>query len=187
MKQSRVYIVPVTLPQANEWIALHHRHHAPLPGGFAWFCVGAVVDGSPAGVALAGRPTNRNNDDGTTVEILRVASDGRDNVCSALIGACVRASKAIGAARVITYTLANESGISTRAAGMIDEGITGRSFWGNSNTRTAAVDRAHFDVSKRRWVIHFSGSHNSPWPRHKRADNKREQSDLFAIQEEERR
>ena len=34
-----LHLVPLTLPQANAMVAKHHRHHAPLPGGFSWFCV----------------------------------------------------------------------------------------------------------------------------------------------------
>ena len=65
--QHQVDVVPVTFPTANKAVAAWHRHHAPLPGGFAWFCVGAVADGRLVGVAIAGRPTNRNNDDKQTV------------------------------------------------------------------------------------------------------------------------
>src|SRR5690242_12539991 len=83
--QRPVAIVPTTLPKANAFVQRHHRHHAPIPGGFGWFCVAAVVDGTVRGVAIAGRPTNRNNDDGQTVEVLRVAADGTPNVPSALL------------------------------------------------------------------------------------------------------
>lgn len=37
----KVRVVPLTFPRANECVALWHRHHAPLPGGFAWYCLGA--------------------------------------------------------------------------------------------------------------------------------------------------
>lgn len=65
--RAKVDVVPTTLPVANAMVSMWHRHHAPLPGGFAWFCVAAVVNGSVVGAAIAGRPTNRNNDDGQTV------------------------------------------------------------------------------------------------------------------------
>ena len=159
MSKPRLDLVPLTLPAANAFIDLHHRHHAALPGGFAWWAVGAVADGLLVGVALAGRPTNRNNDDGQTVEVQRVATDGAPNACSALYGACQRAAKAIGAARIITYTLDSETGASLRGVGWVREveGIT--SWWthrgGVEKGRTPAVDRPHMREGKVRWACHF--------------------------------
>ena len=115
--QPVISLVPLTLPRANDLVTTLHRHHAAIPGGFGWFCVGAVAQGLLVGCAIAGRPTNRNNDDGQTVEVLRVATDGTPNAPSALLGACCRAARAIGAARIITYTLDDESGASLRGAG----------------------------------------------------------------------
>ncbi len=148
-----VDVVPMTLPTANLFIEANHRHHGPLPGGFAWWAVGAVVGGRLAGVALAGRPTNRNNDDGQTVEVQRVASDGSPNVCSALYGACARAAKAIGARRIITYTLTEESGASLRGAGWVREADGIQSWWTHEGTRTPAIDRPHMKKLKVRWAI----------------------------------
>ena len=91
VNREHVNVVPCTLPEANRIVGLLHRHHAPIPGGFGWWCVAAVVREQVVGVAIAGRPTNRNNDDGQTVEVLRVATDGTFNAPSALLGACARA------------------------------------------------------------------------------------------------
>ncbi len=153
--QEPVSAVPLTLPVANRFVAQYHRHHAPIPGGFGWFCIGAVVGGSLRGVAIGGRPTNRNNDDRQTVEVLRVASDGTPNVCSFLVAACGRAAREIGASRCITYTLQDESGSSLKAAGWKREkdGIT--SWWGSGDSRTRAVERDHFNSEKVRWALHI--------------------------------
>jgi hypothetical protein len=153
--QQRLAIVPLTLTKANALVARLHRHHPPIPGGFDWYSIGAVANGKLVGCAIAGRPTNRNNDDGQTVEVLRVATDGTPNAPSALLGACARAAKAIGAHRIITYTLASESGVSLRAAGWTQEknGIT--SWWGHTGSRTPAVIRDHFTEQKVRWAVHF--------------------------------
>jgi len=145
----------LTLPHANRFIESHHRHHAALPGGFAWWAVGAVTDGRLVGVALAGRPTNRNNDDGQTVEVQRVATDGTRNACSILYGACARAAKAIGAARIITYTLDSESGVSLRAAGWDREADGIQSWWTHTGSRVPAVDRPHMQERKVRWSKTF--------------------------------
>lgn len=147
-------IVPLTLPTANACVEAWHRHHPPIPGGFAWFALGAVMDGVVRAVAIAGRPTNRNNDDGQTVEVLRVASDGAPNACSALLGRCRRVASEMGAARIITYTLDSESGSSLRAAGWNREksGIT--SWWTSPTAgRSPGRERAHSGHQKVRWGV----------------------------------
>lgn len=152
----KVRIVPLTLPVANRIVDRIHRHHAAIPGGFAWWACGAIVDSKIVGAAIAGRPTNRNNDDRQTVEVLRVATDGTPNAPSALLGACARCADAIGAWRIITYTLSTEAGASLRGAGWIcEDANTGRSWWGHAGSRAAAVDREHFAVGKARWVKRF--------------------------------
>jgi hypothetical protein len=150
-----IEVVPVTLPVANECVLSWHRHHAPIPLGFPWFCVGAIHGRDLVGVAIAGRPTNRNNDDGVTVEVLRLATNGTEHACSALLGACARAAKAIGAARIITYTLDDETGASLRGAGWECEKRGIKSYWGDAKTRAPAIQRPHFGKTKSRWAKHF--------------------------------
>lgn len=155
IEQKIVSVVPITIPIANRYVTALHRHHAPIPGGFAWFCIGAVVDGSMRGVAIAGRPTNRNNDDGQTVEVLRVAVDGTPNASSALLGACGRTARALGASRCITYTLENESGSSLKAVGWTREADGIETWWHTGVSRTRAVEREHMAVGKVRWALHY--------------------------------
>lgn len=151
-------VVPLTLPRANECVRMWHRHHAPLPGGFAWYCLGAVADGVIVSAAICGRPTNRNNDDGQTVELIRLASDGTDNACSFLYGAAARVARHMGAAQIITYTLESEGGASLRAAGWNRDKDGIRSWWTHAGTRTPAVDRPHMGESKVRWSVQFRPS-----------------------------
>ena len=66
---------------------------------------------------MAGRPVARHYDDGQTLEVHRVATDGHKNANSMIYGALTRAAFALGYTRVITYTQADESGASLRAAG----------------------------------------------------------------------
>jgi len=146
-QRSQVNIVPLTLPKANACVSRWHRHHAPIPGGFGWFCVGAIVDGELVGAAIAGRPTNRNNDDGQTVEVLRLATNGAPNAASALLGACARAARAIGARRVLTYTLDHESGASLRGAGWIREADGIQSWWMHTGVRWALNIRERIDYA----------------------------------------
>ncbi len=150
-------LVPLTLPRANNAVTVWHRHHAAIPPGFPWFSIGVVnADDELVGVAIAGRPTNRNNDDRETVEVLRLATDGTRNACSMLLGACQRAAKAIGAWRCITYTLDDETGSSLRAVGWERQADNIQSFWTDAGSRTPAVDRPHMEQRKVRWAVEFA-------------------------------
>ena len=125
----RLQIFPATIAEANAFVKLHHRHLQPVPG--CKFCLAVVREGMsvPCGVAIVGRPVARAYDNGLTLEVNRVATDGTPNACSALYGACRRASFALGYQRLVTYTLKSEPGTSLRAAGwrVIGE-VSGRSW-----------------------------------------------------------
>lgn len=108
-------VVPITLKEAKAFVLRHHRHHKPPVGGK--FSVGVAVDEVIVGVAIAGRPVSRRLDDGWTLEVSRVATDGTPNACSMLYGAVRRAGKAMGYRRFVTYTLDTEPGSSLRGAG----------------------------------------------------------------------
>lgn len=109
-------LVPISLAQANEHVAAWHRHNRPVPG--AKFCIGAAdEDDVLRAVAIVGRPVARPFDDGMTLGVNRVASDGTRNANSMLYAAAARAAFALGYRRLITYTQADESGSSLRAAG----------------------------------------------------------------------
>ena len=116
MTQERLSVVPVKQAEAKAFIETHHRHDVPSLGSVFQVAV-ADEAGKVRGVAMTGRPVARAWDDGWTLEVTRVATDGCENACSALYGACWRAAKALGWRRLITYTLASESGASLRAAG----------------------------------------------------------------------
>ena len=93
-------------------------------------------------------------DDGDTLEVLRVCTLGTPNACSKLYGAARRAAFAMGYTKVITYTLASESGASLRAAGFVQEASVkgGRQQqWLNrpDSIRTGGDPRAN--VAKVRW------------------------------------
>lgn len=112
---SALHLVPVSQRDAKAFCAMWHRHHAP-PRGMK-FAVGAATGGVLVAIAIAGRPVARAYDDGQTLEVTRVASDGTRNACSMLYGACARAAFALGYTRIVTYTQEGESGASLRAAG----------------------------------------------------------------------
>lgn len=121
-------VVPLPLAEANAFVAQHHRHHGRVVGHK--FCLGVAIGELVRGVAIVGRPVARHLDDGLTLEITRVATDGAKDACSALYGACRRAAFAMGYKRLVTYTLASESGVSLRAAGYRLIGEAGGGAWG---------------------------------------------------------
>lgn len=123
-------IVPTSLPEANAFVAQHHRHHKPVPG--AKFCIAATTGEHVVGVAIVGRPVPRMLDDGWTLEVNRCCTDGTRNVCSFLYGAARRATWALGYRRLITYTLPEEGGASLRASGWKLLGERGGGSWSRS-------------------------------------------------------
>lgn len=135
---------------ANEFVRKLHRHNKPTLG--AIFCVG-VADGDVRGVAIVGRPVARRLDDGATVEVLRVATDGARNACSMLYGACRRIARELGYRRVITYTLPEEGGASLRAAGYCFDGESGGSaaMWRNRPYRNTEPVGNDLVGGKWRW------------------------------------
>jgi hypothetical protein len=142
---------PLSMREANEHVARIHRHHDPVRG--CKFAVGAVTaDGTLAAVAIAGQPAAFANNDGWTLEITRLASDGTPNACSMLYGAARRAAAALGYRRLLTYTLATEPGISLRAAGWTAISTDSRPrTWDRPNRRRARHE--HELVAKTRWEI----------------------------------
>jgi hypothetical protein len=110
-----MHIKPISLKQAQEFIAAHHRHNKP-PVGHK-FSVGLFVGGVMVGVAVAGRPVARALDTGLILEVTRTCTDGTRNANSCLYGAIVRAATALGYEKCITYTQGDESGASLRGAG----------------------------------------------------------------------
>jgi len=103
-----------------------------------------------AGVAVAGRPVSRVLDGLGWLEVLRVATDGCPNACSALYGACARIGKEMGYLRheIITYTLPDEPGTSLLAAGWVRGIITDGKSWDRPSRRRS--DNAP-TCRKQRW------------------------------------
>lgn len=118
---------PVSLREANEYVKLHHRHHKPVVGHK--FSIGCESDDRLVGVVIVGRPVSRYLDDGRTLEVTRLCTDGTRNACSFLYAAAARAAAAMGYDRIFTYTLQSELGVSLRAAGWTCQGEAGGLRW----------------------------------------------------------
>lgn len=119
--------IPLDLDEANAFVQMHHRHHAPVVGHK--FSLGAALDGVVVGVVIVGRPVSRMRDNGVTLEVTRLCTDGTKNACSFLYGAAARAAFALGYMRIGTYTLPDEGGASLRGAGWKLLGERGGGSW----------------------------------------------------------
>ena len=148
-------IVPIHFAQANAFVVNVHRHHGRVVGykfalGLRSDDPSAPWDGPLHGVAICGRPVARKSDDGMTLEVVRLATDGTKNACSMLYGACARVAKEMGYRRILTFTLDSEPGTSLKASGWKFDGTTdGRSWSVPSRPR---IDK-HPCVPKKRWVL----------------------------------
>ncbi len=109
-------IVPINFDEAALFVSRHHRHHKP-PLSHKFSIAVADECGTVRGVAIVGRPISRHQDDGWTMEVLRVATDGTQNACSMLYSRARRVTFALGYRRLITYILQTEPGTSLKAAG----------------------------------------------------------------------
>lgn len=149
MSQSRLRVVPCDLDEANAFVRQHHRHHQPVPGHKFSLAVADEAN-TVRGVAIVGRPKARMVDDGMTLEVNRVATDGCPNACSALYGAARRATFALGYTKLITYTLVSEPGASLRGAGWRLIGEAGGGSWSRPSRPT--IDK-HPLQKKLRWEV----------------------------------
>lgn len=119
--------VPLELRQANEFVDRLHRHHPPVHRDK--FRIGCEVDGRLAGVVQLARPVSRMLDDGKTIEVVRLCTDGSPNVCSFLYSRAARIAKEMGYLKIITYILDSESGTSLSASGWHKEADTKGHDW----------------------------------------------------------
>lgn len=120
-------ICPISLAEANEFVRQHHRHHKPTVGHK--FSIGCTDGEKIVGVAIVGRPVSRYLDNGLTLEVTRLCTDGTKNACSMLYSAAWRAARAIGYKKLITYILESENGSSLKAAGWKCVGQAGGLRW----------------------------------------------------------
>lgn len=132
-------LYPATRERVRAWVKANHRHSKP-PTGYK-FAIEArnAETGAVVGYGVAGRPVARALDDGLTVEVTRVCTDGTFNACSRLYGALCRAAGAMGYRRAVTYTLTTEDGGSLRGSGWTMTSDRERSAldWQNRNGRAA--------------------------------------------------
>lgn len=120
-------IVPITFDEACSFIQQHHRHHKP-PRGYK-YTIGCEFGGHIVGVVVVGRPVSRKRQDGWTLEVTRLCTNGTPHVASKLYAAAWRVARELGYRRLITFILKTEPGTSLRAAGWRLVGETSGKTW----------------------------------------------------------
>lgn len=112
-------IKPLSLADANAYVCSNHRHNGKVT--IHRFSIGVYDGDRLCGVAICGNPSARKLDNGETIEVHRVCTDGTRNACSILYGRCARIARELGYKKIITYVLESEPGTSLRASGWILE------------------------------------------------------------------
>ena len=116
-----VFVKPITIKKANEFVSEHHRHHRPTSRNSGRWAIAAfhVVTGEMVGIAIVGNPVSATYMDGVTAEITRlcVHENAPKGTCSFLVSRCGSIWKMMGGEKIITYTLTSETGASLRGAG----------------------------------------------------------------------
>ena len=130
---NRIKTIPLELRQANEFVDNFHRHHDSVHRDK--FRFGAVVDGKLVGVCQVARPVSRHLDDGNTLEVVRLCTNGSKDVCSFCYSKAARIAKELGYSKIITYILNSESGASLKASGWQIEAETKGGSWDRPSRR----------------------------------------------------
>jgi hypothetical protein len=116
---TRMTIVPITLREANDFVAAFHRHNGRTARDGGKFAIGLDHEGDLVGVAIVGNPLSACFMGQYIAEVLRTCTNDAapKGAVSKLYAACWRVWQAMGGQKLITYTLASESGASLRGAG----------------------------------------------------------------------
>lgn len=149
-------VVPIELEEANALVARWHRHHQPVQGHR--FSIGAldVASARFVGAAIIARPVARMVNARRVLEVTRCVTDGTPNACSLLYGAAARIAKAAGFAKVQTYILESEQGVSLKAAGWKQEASVKGRQWKHTDGRPRRTDQPTCD--KTRWCCEFAAA-----------------------------
>ena len=153
--------VPIELRDAQAYINQYHRHHQAAHRDK--FRIAAMDDGEIIGVVQVGRPVSRVLDDGKTLEVLRLCTNGKKDVCSFLYSRAARIAKEMGYTKIITYILETETGTSLKASGcrLEADGVGGRDWNVPSRPREVIATQMSLfpekqkypvGVKKQRWV-----------------------------------
>ncbi|MDT2531898.1 hypothetical protein P7D93_18730 [Enterococcus raffinosus] len=143
---------PIERYEAVEYIGDRHRHH--MGAAIEKFRLAAVENYDDEmddwlGVVQVGLPKARMIDGKTTLEVVRLCTTGKKNVCSFLYSRAARIAREMGYQKIITYILDDELGTSLKASGWYYDGkVKGRSWNTPSRPR---IDK-HPICDKQRWA-----------------------------------
>ena len=143
-------IVPIELSEANALVKRWHRHHKEAQGHRYSIGVYDTKKQELVGAAIVGRPVARLVNWRTTVEVVRLVSDGTKNACSILYAASARVAKELGYEKIQTYILDTEAGTSLPASGWVCENKSaggGHGWHSRSGRRDDQPEN-----TKQRWV-----------------------------------
>lgn len=139
--------VPIELKQANAFVDKLHRHHDSVHRDK--FRIACEADGKLVGVVQLARPVSRMLDDGKTIEVVRMCTNGTPNVCSFLYSRAARIAREMGYEKIITYIMDTEVGTSLKACGWHKEADTRGHSWNcPSRPRSTAAPTCN----KQRWA-----------------------------------
>ena len=114
-KERRLEIVPVTQKEAHAFADRRYKQQKRIKG--YQFSVGCTDGDRMVGVANVARPASRYMDDGWTLEMTGVCTDGSEDVRLMLYAAAWRAARALGYRKLITYVMDTEPGTGLKMAG----------------------------------------------------------------------
>lgn len=134
-------LVPISLKEANEYLAKHIRQYRSMPG--CKFTVGCALDGELVGAAIVGRC----RDDSQALQIDRIYTTGGRTAYGMLYGAAARAAQALGYWKIIAFLPVDRPDSALRAAGWTraDPVDTGR----KRASKTLRYERLL--MTRRRW------------------------------------
>ncbi|GHV37006.1 hypothetical protein FACS18949_17020 [Clostridia bacterium] len=163
----------ISLAEANAFVEQHHRHHGATVGHK--FSIGAFVEDKDSplnllgehskilvGVAIIGRPVARHQDDGATLEVNRLCTDGTRNACSILYAAAARKARKQGYKRIITYILDSEPGTSLKASGFQFSHKTRGTSWNQPNR--PRTDKTLVQTQDKKYFVKFLGGNINDYP-----------------------
>lgn len=158
----KIILKPISFKETCEYIAALHRHHKPPQG---WkFGVAACVEDLDTdsglrvvGVVSVGRPVSKSRDDGWTLEVTRLCTDGTPNACSKLYGAARRIAREMGYRLIITYILEEEPGDSLKASGWQFSHRTEGGEWGGTYSGGKKRKNDHPTCPKQMWYSTLRG------------------------------
>lgn len=132
--------IPLELKEANAFVERLHRHHAPVHRDkFRFGCVDD--EGILCGVIQLARPVSRVLDDGLTIEVVRLCTDGTPNACSFLYSKAARIAKEMGYKKIVTYILESEHGASLKASGWKKEADTNGGSWDTPSRHREVIEQ----------------------------------------------